>query len=162
MPASKKPKKKYRPKGTISNPIEYVISGLKPADAEAQTRLKLGHHWAMLKLTRGEGTKEDWWEVSNAMNVAIVLCEHGYGGPEEIDDVKEAMLSLHQAKLRYRETGRLLFRGEEITAVNLGLDIHDAQMEYATVRDIELAIAECEKRISRREFIKPASQEQPC
>lgn len=161
MPASKKPKKRYRPKGIIINPIEYVVSGLKPASEEAQTRLKLGYHWAMLRLTRGEGTKEDWWEVANAMNVAIVLAEHGYGDAEVIEDVKEAMLALHRVKLRYRETGRLLFRGEELTAVNLGLDIHDAQMETATVRDIELAIAECEKRIANREFIKPA-EEQTC
>lgn len=61
MPASKTPRKKYKPKGQFSNPLGYVLEGLAPVrshDSFLRT-LKIRNSAAMVALLQGAATQAD-------------------------------------------------------------------------------------------------------
>ena len=155
MANNKKPRKTYRPKRVLQNPLEYVMLGVKPAAQDAQTKLKLGYHMAMTSLTKGEGTTTDWQIVSDAMNVAMVLCEMGYG-EEYLPDLTVAMQAMLAVRDRYKNGASLLFRGEEMQAVTLGLELHDAQVEIVPLVSFEKALGEVNRRLVKGIFLKAA------
>ncbi len=154
MASNKKPKKKYRPKGVVLNPIEYVISGMKPPTEDVKTKLKVAYHWAMASLTKGNGTPDDWQEVTNTLNVAMVLCEKGFGR-EYLPSLSNAADALVRMRDRFKQEGKsLLFRADEMQAVNEALALHDAQLEATLVKDVELAVKEVERRLRLKLFHK--------
>lgn len=153
MARSTKPRKKYRPKRNLLNPVEYVIAGVRPAARDAQTKLKVGYHMSMAALCRGEGDTHDWQNVSDAMNVAMVLCEMGYG-EDYLPDLSVAMQSMLAMRDRRKAGQKLLFRGEEMQAVNLGLELHDAQVEEVPRAAFEKALDEVNRRLAKGIFLK--------
>lgn len=154
MASNKKPKKKYRPREVIPNPIAYVLSGMIAPTEGIKNTLKVNYHWAMSSITKGTGTKDDWQEISNIINMSIILCERGFG-EEYMPVLKKAADALNNARDRVKNEGKsLLFRGDEMQAVNDGLELHDAQLDITLVRDVELAVQEVEKRLRHRKFHK--------
>jgi hypothetical protein len=153
MPSNKKPRKTYRPKRILHNPVAWVVNGVKPASVDAQTKLKLGYHWSMTNLTKGDGTTHDWQTVSDALNVAMVLCEMDYG-KDYLPELEVAMYSMLDMRDRYRATGRLLFKGQEMQAVNLGLELHDEQIAIAPLGVMENALNEVKRRLAKGFFVK--------
>lgn len=152
MPRSKKPKKAYRQKGVIRDPVSFVIKGIKPADPDAQLRAKLNLHGAMVNLTQGRGTKIDWQEVANALNVGLALAEMGYG-KEFVPDLVKAQGAMALLRDRGKATGRFVFKAEEMSAVNTGIDLHDQQIELAPIADFERAIRAVELALAKGNFV---------
>lgn len=146
MPKSKKPRKAYNPKKILRDPVGETIKGLNPAKPEHITTIQIIVHDAMSRLTRGAGTRADWQTVADAINMTIVLCERGYGLPEWVDDVTKARDAMKAARDRHKQGKALLFRGEEITAINDALALHDQQIEVALVKDVEWALDDVAKR----------------
>jgi hypothetical protein len=79
MAATKKPRKKYRPRQVIKDPIAFVVSGTRPGSDEAQLKTKISYHMAMTNITQGRGDKSDWQEIANSINLALTLAEMGWG-----------------------------------------------------------------------------------
>ena len=156
MARSTKPRKKYRPKRNLQNPIDYVLKGVKPASQDAQTKLKVGYHLSMAALCKGEGDTHDWQNVSDALNVAMVLCELGYG-EDYLSDLSLGMQAMLAMRDRYKQGMSLLFRGEEMQAVNLGLSLHDAQVEEVPLAAFEKALDEVNRRLAKGIFLKRAA-----
>jgi hypothetical protein len=129
------------------NPVDYVVSGFKPITRESAVKLKLINHSAMLSLTNGTATKSDWDYICAALNVAVVLAEHGIG-VEYFDDIKTAMMAHAACGKRYYNGGRFGYTGEQLTAVNKALEIHDAQVDIATVAEMERGHIEVAKRLA--------------
>lgn len=153
MPTNKKPGRKYRPKGIIKNPLTYVIGGIKPASEDIRTKCKILSHSAMLALTQGRGTKDDWEKVAEAVNVGLVLCEMGYG-LEFKQDLIDAQIAMTLLRDRYRETGKLIFRPEDMVAVNEALSLHDQQIDLASVFDVAKAAVTVERSLSIGNYVK--------
>lgn len=152
MASNKKPKKKYKPKGVIRDPIAFVIKGVKPAEPDAQLRAKIHLHQSMMSLTRGEGGKYEWQEVANSINVALALCEMGYG-KEFVPDLVKAQGAMAMLRDRGKTTGRFVFKAEEMQAVNVGIDIHDQQIELAPIADFERAIRAVDLALMKGNFV---------
>lgn len=159
MARSAKPRKKYRPKPVIQNPIEYAISGMRPLGG-AGTNIRIGYHLAMQNLTKGSGTLRDWQDIADALNVGIVLAERGLE-KEYLPELKKATYAHLELRDRFKKTGRMIYRAEEMTAINEALEIHDAQMEASVVKDVELAVAEVNKRLKHRHFLTKPSEPSP-
>ena len=55
MPANKKPRKAYRPKARLVNPMDYVLEGFAPVSSAGSylVDLKLHNHSAMTELLAG-------------------------------------------------------------------------------------------------------------
>lgn len=105
----------------------------------------------MHALTTGVGTKDDWQYVCTALNVAAVLAEMGVGD-EYLDKIKEGMMAHAQCGKRLYKDGRAGYTGQQLSAVNFAVEVHDAQLETATVKQMELAHIEVAKRLHHKKI----------
>jgi hypothetical protein len=121
--------------------MTWLQAGMKKVDAiGAGTTLKIRNHDAMNTLRLGTATRREIDAIIDAMNVAEALCKRGTGGDwlPEIQDAQDKLLEL--ARRGVASGMRFIVRGEELKALNLGMEVHDAQLEAVTVRELELAM----------------------
>jgi hypothetical protein len=68
------------------------------------------------------------------------MCEayaiHGKGS-DWLPEIREAQNALYEMASRGLEKEKFLFRGPEMQAVNLAMDVHDVQLEESTVKQLE-------------------------
>ena len=132
---------KYKPKGVRLDNMTWVQAGLKKVDAiGAGTTLKIRNHDAMNNLRMGVAARREIDAIIDAMNVAEALCKRGKGEDwlPEIQDAQNKLLEL--ARRGVANGFRFIAKGEELKALNLGMEVHDAQLEAVTVRELELAM----------------------
>lgn len=132
---------KYRPKGVIRDTMTWVQAGMKRVDAiSAGTTLKIRNYDAMNNLRLGTATRREIDAIIDAMNVAEALCKRGAGSDwlPEIQHAQDQLLAL--ARRGVANDMRFIVRGEELKALNTGMEVHDAQLEAVTVRELELAM----------------------
>lgn len=145
MPKTKKPRKPYRPRGVIKDPVGYVLGGMSRVDRAHVVRALAINHDAMIRLTHGKGTVEDWKVVTGALNMAAVLDEQVYDCTYQ-DELSEALLAHGRCGVRRWNGGNFGYTGPDLQLVNFALSVHDEQMTKATVGEIERALAESERR----------------
>lgn len=133
---------KYRPKPVLVNPLAYVIESMTPVAHHDSylVDLKIKNSEAMYALLHGTATKIDINTLIAMSNMTEALHQMGFG--KEYQDVcvdgRFAILSIVQ---RAEKHGRFTPTGPEIQMLNLLMELHDAQMDIVTVRDIEKALA---------------------
>jgi len=153
MPVSSKPRKKYKPKGIIKDPLKFVLDGIRVADTGMLLSTKIMTHQSMLALTTGQADKQDWQFVANAVNVGLVLCEQGYG-KEFVGDLVQAQVAMTLLRDRYKATGRFILRAEEMKLINEALALHDEQLDLAPVMHVAKAAIKVERELSRGNFVR--------
>ncbi len=138
MTAMKK-RSKYKPKGVRLDNMAWVQSGLKRVDeVSASATIKIRNHDAMNTLRLGSATRAEIDIIINALNIAEALAQRGVGSDwmPELRAAQDALYTLARRGL----TSRFIVRGDELTALNLAMEIHDAQLETVTVRQLEAAM----------------------
>lgn len=143
----KKPRnKKYTPKYVAKNPMATFFGGMSGEHADHLRVLNIKNHGALAAIMQGRGTREDWDRLVGAINMANILCERGVG-----DEYRQHMIAARDALCecgkRFVSTGRLLFKGDELRAINAGMAAHDAQVENVRAIDIDQAAAEVIRRV---------------
>lgn len=138
--------KKYKPRQVIQNPMQYLCGGYKKIDHERKRTLKAKNSIAMERITKGNGTREDFDMLVGASNMSLVLCEiHDH------DNVREYLLKSDDALLnlgrRYLKIGKFVLKGDEMQAINHMLEIHDEQLNVMRVVDVERGYAEIQRRL---------------
>ena len=131
----------YKPKGVRLDNMTWVQSGLKKVDEiSAGITLKIRNHDAMNNLRRGNATRRDIDALIDALNVTEALANRGVGEDwkPEIRAAQDAMLDL--ARRGVVNNFRFIARGPELVALNLIMEIHDAQLETVTVKQLETAM----------------------
>lgn len=135
---------KYRPKGVILNPIAYVMESMTPVAKHESylIDLKIRNHAAMTALTRGMATKTDMDDLIAMANISEALSRLGFG--QEYADVTRAGLdSLHEVGKRGMADPtkpKFILRSSDMKALNELMELHDAQMDVITIKDMERAI----------------------
>ena len=153
---------KYRPRHILVNPLGYVLESMTPVSQHDNylIDLKIKNHMAMAALTHGHATRDDMDKLISMNNVVHALLRMGHGTEfkQYMDAGREA---LYEVCSRGAATKRFLCRGPEITALNELLELHDAQMDVVTIRDMEKAIAlvELEQKTGKMIPIKPKEKE---
>lgn len=144
--------------------LNWVLSGLKPMNSIAVTTdLRIKNHHAMDTLRRGDATKYDIDILIGAFN----MCE-GYVrlrpelGFDWIDEIQAGQDALHAVGKRGVESGRFVLKAQELAAMNLVMELHDAQLDQTTVRDMELVmdIIDKEYKLKKMRAIKEKTNEQ--
>lgn len=141
MGNTKKPRKKYRPRVVLQNPVGYVLESMTPLrdHSYALVDLKIKNHMAMTSLLRGQAKRVDMDKLIAMSNVTEALWELGFG--KEYGDVctdgRAALVSISQRAVTH---GRFTPTGPEIGKLNMLMELHDAQMDIITVRDMEQAL----------------------
>lgn len=147
MPASKKPRKKYRQKYSATvNPLAYVLSGFKPLTTDSKTKLGTINHGSMVALVNGTAVRNDWDNICVLINMSVVMSEMVFQ-EAYLDDLKLAMLAHAHCGRRLNTHGKFGYSGEEINAVNFAMEIHDQQLEQITVAELEATHKEVARRI---------------
>lgn len=133
---------KYRPKGVILNPIAWVIEGTQRVlehSGNTVLSLKIRNHAAMTALVRGKATKQDINLLINMINVCEALYRMGIGA-EYSDVMHDGLAALAAVGTRGKDTNKFILWAAEMAALNDVMELHDAQIDVVTVRDLEKAI----------------------
>ena len=139
---------KYRPKGVRLDVVTWVTAGLKPfADISLGIDIRIKNHSAMDALRRGDATREDIDILIGAFNMteAYTIVNPAYGADwaEEIRAGQDALLEV--ARRGVANHNRFILKAKELVAMNLVMEIHDAQLDKTNVREMELAMEAIDK-----------------
>jgi hypothetical protein len=148
-----KKRSKYRPKGKLINPVAYVLESLKPVrhNDSYLMDLKIKNHGSMEALTKGNAGRTEIDLLINMGNTTEALYRLGFG--EDYGDVVDQGLdALHEVGKRGIETGRFILKAHEMSHLNLLMELHDAQMEVITVKDMERAADLIAKEFDQRKM----------
>jgi len=121
--------------------VGYVLESLTPIAKHDSilVDLKLKNHLAMALLTQGKATKTEIDTLIAAVNMTEALWRLGFGVDyrQEVDAGLAALLTVAR---RGADTNRFILRAEEMKALNTIMELHDAQLEICTVKDIEKGV----------------------
>ena len=132
---------KYRPKGVRIDTIGYVMDSMKPVNQHESfaVDLRLTNHMAMAMLTQGKATKKDLDVLISALNITESLYRLGFGR-EYKDVVSAGLRALRSVGARGIESEKFILRAEEMAALNEAMELHDAQLDVITIKDMENAL----------------------
>ena len=138
--------KAHRPRDVIQNPLNFMLGGLKRIDGERLTDMNSINHASMQAIVQGRGTRDHWDRLVGCMNMANVMCELGTGEQyrAELLAGRDALLVIGR---RAAVKGAFTPTGDEMRALNLALEVHDAQLEASRVIDVERASDEVVRRV---------------
>lgn len=123
--------------------LSWVKAGFQKVGTlpKAGVGLKIKNHVALDAILHGTTDRSMVDDLIAAFNIAEALYkvnpELGLDYAQEIKAAQDAIYALGR---RYLETGKIVFTGPEMVAVKEAMDIHDAQLDQANVRDMEFAI----------------------
>jgi hypothetical protein len=135
-------KSKYKPKGVRVDAVSWVLEGLKPfSTVDASLNLRIKNHDAMDMLRRGDATRADIDVLIGAFNMAEAYMRlRPELGADWAEEIKAGLDALHAVGKRGVESGRFILKADELVAMNLVMEIHDAQLDNTTVNDMEKAM----------------------
>jgi hypothetical protein len=122
--------------------MAWVKSGFYLVDTHPATaELALTNHTSIDVLRRGEASRVDMQVLTNMLNMMEALTEvnpaFGEDYSQEIESAQAAMMSL---VARCKERGVFTCTAAELDALRVAIELHDAQLEIATVNDIAEAM----------------------
>lgn len=128
----------------------------EPVDAEQQDSLSREYRTAFVSLLSGGGGEEEWNTVVEALNIALVLCERGFGLEYE-GSIVVALDVAFLAMSGYKKTGKWEWPESWFSPIDQGLEIHSAQLELTKQADVLSAIAEVARCIEANDVYKEAA-----
>lgn len=144
-----KPRKKYKPKGVRLDVMAWVKQGMQPMTThnDAVLALRIKNHAALAAITQGKAVRDDIDILIAAINITEALAMQGIGQDwrPEITAAQDAILTMTRRGLLRGD--RFIFTGEELQAVNLAMEVHDAQIDQASVADLEKALGKVQQEI---------------
>ena len=138
-----KKKSKYKPRGIRLDNLSWIVAGMKKVGAlpTAGVALKLKNHEALDSILKGHGTKEHVDVLIAAVNMSEALIRiRDELGVDWKDEIREAQDAIYTMGKRGIEKNRFAFTGPEMAAVKLVMDLHDAQLDECSVKDMEQAL----------------------
>lgn len=142
---------KYRPKGVRLDTIGYVTESLKPVAHHDSylLDLKIKNSEAMVALLQGKATKQDMDILIAMSNIVEALWHLGFG--KEYKEVTvEGRVAILNIVHRAVTTKRFVPTGEQIKALQTLMELHDAQMDVITIKDMERALTYAESQLRQR------------
>jgi len=125
----------------LLNTMGYVLESFTPISKLDRyfVDLKIKNHLALNNLTKGIAMRDDIDTLIQSVNIVEALYRMGFGR-EYADDVRAGLDALHTVGVRGVATGRFILKSEEMNALNVIMELHDAQLEVITLKDMENAI----------------------
>jgi hypothetical protein len=145
-----KKKSKYKPRGVRYDNLSWIVAGFKKVGSlpTAGVALKLKNHEALDSILTGQGTRAHVDVLIAAVNMSEALIrirdELGVDWKTEIKAAQDAIYTMGK---RGHERNSFVFTGPEMSAVKLVMDLHDAQLDDCTVREMEQALFIVEEEI---------------
>jgi len=136
-----KKRSKYRPRTVLQNPLEFVLSGMRPVRDLPGIYLdvQLKNRSALEQIRKGVARKEDIDMLIGAFNIteALAIMGKGYDWLDEIKQGQDALLELSRRGVA--NNMRFIMTAKQWELLKLVMDLHEEQLANATVYDIEKA-----------------------
>jgi hypothetical protein len=133
---------KYKPKGVRLDAMHWVVSGMTKVSAKESeyVTMHLKNMSALDSLTKGTATRQEADIIIGVINVAEALCMLGVGSEyrQLVLDASSALYAVCKRSLELND--RFVCRGEELSAIKTGYEVHDAQMEVCTLAMLDKAL----------------------
>jgi hypothetical protein len=120
----------------------FVMENLSPVRSHTafMLDLKIKNHAALEALTKGNATRADIDTLVAMGNVTEAFARMGFG-KDYSDVVGRGLQALRSVGARGAASNRFILKAAEMTALNEFMELHDAQMEVVTLKDMDAAIA---------------------
>ena len=145
-------KSKYRPRPVRVDNITWVINGFRNISetGDAILHLKIKNHESLECLRKGIAQRIDIDTIIGAFNMAEALARMKIGDDyaKEIKAGQDALLDV--AKRGVGRDDRFILKAAEMSAINLTMEIHDAQLDITTIGELEKAMLIVSKEIQAR------------
>lgn len=150
--ARAKPAPRRQSKPVYPNPVAYVVEGLKPITEHDSywLDLRIKNSAAMSALFKGQATRQDMETLIAMHNICEALWQMGVGR-DYGDVVIRGKVALLDVGARGKSSGHFVLKAPEMQALNDLMELHDAQMEISTVRDLEKATAIARQQINNKQ-----------
>jgi hypothetical protein len=145
-----KKKSKYKPRGVRYDNMSWLIAGMKKVGTlpTAGVALKLKNREALDSILMGQGTRDHVDVLISAVNMSEALIRiRNDLGRDWADEIKAAQDAVYTMGKRGFAKESFVFTGPEMTAVKLVMDLHDAQLDDCTVKEMEQALFIVEEEI---------------
>lgn len=103
----------------------------------------------MAALLAGHATKKDMDMIIAMSNIVYALMESGGFGKGYEEVATQGRIAIISIAHRATKVGRFVPTGPEIKALNELMELHDAQMDVITVKDLDKAIEYARNRHSK-------------
>lgn len=155
MAKSQKPRKQYRKKMFGANPLA-VMENLSPLSLKDQMKFSILAHETHMRLVAGPGTMDDAMLVGGTLNVSELMATKYMVGYDWLPEILAAQQALGAMMARGEEKGIYAYTGPEKQAVDLALEIHDAQLEdkRITPARIDAIVADLERMNCLDEYLR--------
>ncbi|MEX3960237.1 hypothetical protein [Trinickia sp. EG282A] len=117
------------------------------------TKVGLAYHLALEEMRKGRGTDTGMNQLAYALNLALVLCEQGFG-PEQESCIHRAQECLVRMGAEGRRGVRWHVDEEMYRAIGAALEVHDQQVESATQADIRIAEETIKARLAAGDVVR--------
>jgi len=133
---------KYKPKGVRVDAVTWVLAGIKPfKEVPTSINIRIKNHAAMDALRRGEATREEMDVLIGAFNMTEAYMQLRPDlGADWVNEIRQGQDALLMVAARGIESGRFVLKAQELVAMNLVMELHDAQLDQTNVREMELAM----------------------
>ena len=133
---------KYRPKHVLLNPMGFVLESISPVNSHKafMLDLKIKNHGAMDSLTKGVAKHADIDVLIAMVNMAEAFARLDFG-KDYSDVVRDGLQALRDVGKRGAVSGSFVLKAHEMNALNTVMELHDAQLEVVTLKDMDAAIA---------------------
>ena len=140
----------YKPRPVLRDCMAYIKQGFAPVrDQQEITTLRMKNHASLEEIVKGRANKKHMDVLIVALNMTealtMVRADLGADWKTEIRAAQDALFNMAQ---RGATSGRFVFTGPELTAINLLMELHDQQLDVCTVDELQQAI-ELSKKIIR-------------
>lgn len=141
MPASKKPRKAYRPRPVLANAAARAMNAVTRLTDDEIEQAQGPLVAAFAKLVNCVGNADDWAIVVDAMNVAEALAAERICSDEAsrqtIIEAQRALARLHR---QHQVLGSWVLWPEDHAALLAGVDLHRLQLSVCDYAEYRLAI----------------------
>jgi hypothetical protein len=159
MATSKKPRKQYKPKHVLVDPLAYALEGVKMANTNSSviTRFSLKPNDAFKRLRAGEATHKEIDSLISVHNImhALKMMKFGEGVLEPYHHYAfEAKMALIRIGVRFGTDKKFIASGPDLTAISDLVTALDEMLGILTVAQLEHAAALAKREIAGKRAIK--------
>ena len=132
---------KYRPKPVRLNPMGFVMENISLVSCHTSFMLdlKIKNHGALETLTKGKAKYADIDTLIAMVNMTEAFARLGFG-QDYSDIVRDGLQALRDVGKRGAASGSFVLKAQEMNALNSVMELHDAQMDVVTLKDMDAAI----------------------
>lgn len=115
----------------VTSPLDEARFRASTMDAAERVKLtgKIRESWDRARA--GQCTPADWGRIASAINIGFALARLGIAS-DRVSDFDAAADALTSWARRLRDTGSWTLRGGEVRALDLALEIHEVQLQFAS------------------------------